>query len=547
MPLLPVLTIVLLLLGAVGILALSFFSRARPYTRYIALTVLSFTAVSVFLTRWLSPAVIVPSLWQPSLLFGGTLAFRFDALVQPLALALALVNCSAVLVDLSREPNPRPQLTAALLALLAAAFATLWSANLVTMLICWAIYDWFQAVGQVAAGRSARTVIRGLILSSLATLLLWGGVLLSEERVDSGLWTLMTLDEAQVLLWALAGMLRLWMYPFHLLAPDDWDTAPVLAAPLFLGYTVGWGLWLRLASLDGDFLLNAPLLLVAAAVAVALGAFLAWSCRTSRCVLQWVGMAVAGEVLLAAGLAGEGAVAVLVVGSVAWAMSMALLFLGNGLSEGLTPGSLLWSIPSLIGILTLLGTPFTLGFVAEATLLGGVTDGEHPWLWGVAFAGNLFLLPALVRWLFSSDSPLAVAEARRRWQLVPCGIGLGLSALLLVVAGLYPPLFVSHVAVPSLGALLAMPGPKGWLLWAVPLAVGGVFAWQEGGLLRRVVLLRSAVHDLLRLEWLYDILMGALDRGLSALRAADEVVGGAGALLWSLLLFLLLVLVWSGE
>ncbi len=547
MPLLPVLTIALPLLGAVGTLALSFFSRARPYTRYIALAVLGATAVLVVLTRWLAPAVMVLSLWQPSLLFGGALAFRFDALVQPLALALTLVDLCAVLVDLSREPNPRPHLTAALLALLAAALATLWSANFVTMLVCWAIYDWLQAAGQVAAKRSTRTVIRGLILSSLATLLLWGGVLLSEERVDSGLWTLMSLDEAQVLPWALAGMLRLWMYPFHLLAPGDWDSAPVLAVPLFLGSTVGWGLWVRLVSLDGDFLLNAPLLLAAAAVAVALGAFMAWSCGTSRCVLRWVGMTVAGAILLAAGLAGEGAIAVLVVGSVAWAISMALLFLGSGLSEGLTLRSLLWSIPSLVGMLALLGTPFTLGFVVQATLLGGLTDGQRPWLWGAVFAGNLFLLPALVRWLFSSDSPLPVAEPRRRWRLVPCGIGLGLPALLLLVAGLYPPLVVNQVAVPSLGALLAMPASSGWLVWAVSLAVGGVFAWQEGGLLRRIVLLRRAMHDFLRLEWAYDILTGALDRGLSALRAADEVVGGAGALLWSLLLFLLLVLVWGGE
>jgi len=40
---------------------------------------------------------------------------------------------------------------------------------------------------------------------------------------------------------------------------------------------------------------------------------------------------------------------------------------------------------------------------------------------------------------------------------------------------------------------------------------------------------------------------GALDRGLSMLRAAGEVVGGAGALLWSWLLFFLLLLVWGGR
>jgi hypothetical protein len=59
-------------------------------------------------------------------------------------------------------------------------------------------------------------------------------------------------------------------------------------------------------------------------------------------------------------------------------------------------------------------------------------------------------------------------------------------------------------------------------------------------------LLRGTVHDLLRLEWLSEVVVGALDRGLGVLRAADEVIGGAGALLWSLLLFLLILLMWGG-
>lgn len=81
-------------------------------------------------------------------------------------------------------------------------------------------------------------------------------------------------------------------------------------------------------------------------------------------------------------------------------------------------------------------------------------------------------------------------------------------------------------------------------MWAISLAGGVVLVWQEGNLRPRIHLLLNAAHDLLRLEWLYDAMIGAVNRGLSVLRAADEVVGGAGALLWSLLLFLLFLLVW---
>jgi len=125
------------------------------------------------------------------------------------------------------------------------------------------------------------------------------------------------------------------------------------------------------------------------------------------------------------------------------------------------------------------------------------------------------------------------------------GIGLGLPALLLIVAIVRPSLLIRSVPAPALGSPYAMPGLAGWLLWAVSLAGGGVLAWQERNLRPRIELFLGAAHDLLCLEWLYGAGAGALDRGLSVLRAADQVVGGAGALQWSWLLFLLILLIVS--
>ncbi len=539
MPLFPVLTIIPLLLGAGGALGLSLVPRARPYTRYIALTAVGLTTILIPAFRWMEPVVMIPSLWRPSLLFGTALALQSDATMQPLALALALVTCGAVLVDLSRTEEPRPQLAATLLALLAAGFVVLWSANVLTMVISWAIYDLLQAAGLIAAGGSSRTAIRGLILGGLATLLLWGGALLSDGGADSELWPLITLSGAQLTLWAVAGILRLWAYPFHLFAPDDLGTAPSLAAPLFLSPVVGWGLWLRLVPANGGFLPGSTWVLIVAAVTLALGSLLAWSCKAPRHVSRWVGMGVAGAVLLAAGLAGESAAAVIAAGSVAWVLGGAVMFL----SDGLRRESPWWSIPSLVGALALLGAPLTLGFVTEATLIGGLTKGGHLGWGGAFFLGNLFLVPSLVRWLLLPPSSPA-REGGRRARAVAYGVGMGLPMLLLIVAGLYPPLLVGSVLAPTLGLLFAMPGLTGWLLWVVSLACGGVLAWQEEALHPRIELLLSAMHDLLCLEWLYDAVVGALDRGLSVLWAADEVMRGAGALLWSWLIFLLL-LVWD--
>jgi len=488
----------------------------------------------------MEPVVVVSSLWQPSLLFGAALVLESDAVVQPLALALALITCSAVLVELSRAQRARPRLMATLQALLAASFVALWAANLLTVIVSWAIYDLLQAVGNIAAGRSARMAVRGLVFGGLATLLLWAGALLSGGGAGTELWSLMTLSSTQLTLWALAGMVRLWVYPFHLVSADGLGTVSPLATLLSLSPVVGWGLWLRLVLANGGSMPSDTWVPILAAVALALGGLLAWSCESLRCRLSWIGMGATGAVLLAARLAGESAAAVIAAGSVAWVFAVGVVSLSDGLQRD-TPW---WSIPALVGALALLGMPLTLGFVTEVILVGGLTKGGHLW-WGSAlFVGNVFLVPSLVRGLLASPSaPLA----HRRGLAVAYGVGLGLPALLLIVTGLHPPFLLGGVQVPTLGALLAMPGLTGWLLWVISLAVGGVLAWQDGAIRSRIELLLSAIHDLLSLEWLYTAVVGALDRGLSVLRAADEVVGGGGALLWSWVVFLLVVLVWSSR
>jgi len=542
--LLPVLTIILPLLGAGGTLGLSLVPRARAYTRYIALVAAGLTTVLLLTFTRMEPMTVVLSLWQPSLLFGAVPTLTTDVIMQPLALVLALTTCSAILVELGRTDKPHPRLMATLLASLSAGLVALWAANLLTMIIIWAVYDLLQAAGRIVAGGSGQTAVRSLALGCLATLFLWSGALLADGGAGSESWPLMALSDAPLTLWAVAGVLRLWVYPLHFSTPDDLGAAPSLAAPLLLGPIVGWGLWLRLAQANGGSVPGNTWVPVVAAVTLAVGGFLAWSCESPRRMLPWIGMGVNGAVLLAAGLVGDSATAVIAAGSVAWALGLAVLFL----SDGFQREALWWNIPPLVGSLALVGVPLTLGFVAEAVLLGGLTRGGDPGWGGAFFVGHLFLIPSLVRWLLSpSSSPFPRKEGGQGIRLVARGLGLGLPALLLTVAGLSPSLLNDGVLVPSLGSLFAMPGLMGWLLWAVSLASGGVLAWQERNLRPNIRLFLSVAHDLLRLEWLYDAVVGALGRGLSILREADEVVGGAGALLWSWLLFFLLLLVWGGR
>ncbi len=593
------LTIILPLLGAVGTLVVSSLPhrgvgpygttpRVRLYACYIALAVAGLTTILILALGRMEPVRVIFSLWQPSSLFGAALALRTDVVIQPLALTLALVTCSAFLVNLGRSEEPLPvealaptvrrrvpshdvaglcpRLAAVLLALLSASLAALWAANLLTLIISWTIYDLLTTAGHIVAGESRQKAVRGLVFGGIATLLLWSGALLSKSGVGSELWVLMPPGNAQLTLWILAGILRLWLYPFHLPASSDlaatsphgdlvsYRTGP-LAALLLLGPIVGWGLWVRLALANSGYIPGGAWVPSIAALSLALGGFLAWSCKSPRRSLPWIGMGITGAVLLAAGLAGETAVIIIAAGGTAWALGITVLFLMPFLNAGLQRETPWWSIPSLIGALALAGAPLTLGFVAETTLVGALTGGGRP-EWGVAFfVGYLFLIPSLVRWLLS-PSPFSLPNPR--WRLVLCGVGLGLPALWLVVAGLHPPILIhgilsSHIGVgsygtaPSLGILFARPGLMGWLLWVLSFSGGGVLAWREKNLRSTIELWLNAAHDLLRLEWLYEILTGAIERGLSMLRVADEIIGGAGALLWSWLLFFVLLLIWSGK
>jgi len=540
MPLLPLLTIILPLVGAGGTVGLSLLPRVRPHARLVALAMVGFVAVTILVSRWIPPEALIPSLWRPSLLFGTTLVVQNDAMVQPLAFALALVSCSVILVELSRTDQPHPRMMATLQVMLAAGCAALWAANLLTTLICWAIYDLLLAAGQVVSGGSVRMAVRSLIFGGLATLLLWGGATLAGRGMGSALWSLTTASRVQLTLWALAGLLRLWAYPFYLSMLDNSGVALSLLTPLALGPILGWGLWLRLAVVNGGPIPGGPWVLALAAINLGLGGFLAWSCGSMRRSWSWIGMAATGAVLLAAGVAGESGVAVVAVGGTAWVLAVGVMLLGDGLRRE----ALWWSIPRLLGALALLGLPLTVGFVPAATMVGGLVQGGHLGWGGAFFFGYMFLVAALVRRLLA---PPALPVPDRRWVMIVRGIGLGVPALLLVLAGLYPPLLVVGVRAPLLGQLLALPGWAGWLLWAGALASGGALAWQEGAIRSKIELVLNAIHDLLCLEWLYRAIIGALERGLSVLWAAGEVVGGRGALLWSWLLFLLLLLVWGSR
>ncbi|HDQ73599.1 MAG TPA: hypothetical protein ENN19_16100, partial [Chloroflexi bacterium] len=474
----------------------------RPYIRYIALMTAGSSALLVVLLGWIEPSTATLSVWQPSLLFGTGLLLRVDPILQPLGIILALVNCCAILVTLDRVEKSRPRFLAMIQLLLPAGLMALWSANVLTMLVAWALYDLLQALSYIVAIGSARWAIKSLVFGYLATLLLWIGTLISDRAPDSGLWTLMNPTIAQTTLWTLAGMIRLWMFPFHLAAPGEMTFDSPLAAPLFLGPVLGWGLWIRLMTISGVILPEWVQTL--AALNIAVGGWLAWTCKSTRNILSWVGLTVNGAILLASCLVDQNGGMIAVAGAVSWMLGITVLLLGQS-HRGKSPW---WSVPSFISGLTLIGLPFTLGFVTTSVLadrlIGGELEIGAVKLWS-AFFGSLFFTPALARWIWTSaGAPAAVSEApvgpaeevsskdteedtepdedapdsvlfswlaavfqRMPVPIIGRALGMGIPAALIVLGGIYPSLLVRDAD--PLWVLFQRPGGIGWILWGISL------------------------------------------------------------------------------
>lgn len=262
-----------------------------------------------------------------------------------------------------------------------------------------------------------------------------------------------------------------------------------------------------------------------------------------------------GSLLLAAALgsargeaphwAGGSLVPVMMWGATGWMAGTAVLFLGGGMGPGQLARwrSLPRGAPSIIGALSLLGVPATSGFVVGSAVMRDLTMTGNR-VWGLGFLiGQGLLVAALARWLLA-PKPVCREDRPLLFQIVHviALVILGVALILLgVVPGRVLPVGDNGVA-PGLTALLAGPGLAGWLLWGGALLVGFILRIADARARPIISLWLDGLHEFARLEWVYDLLVGAAEQGSAAFRAADSVLTGRAALLWSSIALLLAVL-----
>ncbi len=502
---------------------LSVVPRLRPLRRLIVPVGAGLALMGVLLTRAEPPWPLLLSRWQPLRLFGNFPVLAPDPLIWPLAVALAGVVTGAALVQAGRPPKAPLFLAIAALGILSFGLLALWSENLLTLLMAWAAFDLAWGVGMLAFGLSPTSILWRTAGGVLATLLVWMGSLVLEQSETGIVWSLMVApQEGAEFLFLAASLIRLGVYPFPFTLPPETQRRHPLGAALFLEPLLAWALLVRMFAQAGLPFPPGGWMEGLAAGTFLVGGLLALTGSGER-TLPWVGLAAMGGILWA-GIRSDGsahAAAIWLKGGALWALGVSLLYLGRGWE----PTSPWWTGGAGIGALALAAMP----------LLGGIAAPLSGWpRWMGFLLGQALLTQAVLRdWL----RPATPEESPGLWADLARGTGLALLAILIGVLGTVGP-----------GAPGMRPSLPGWTLLAlwIPGTLGGVGLFWIWPRVWRGRSLAAFVHRALRLDWAYGLIAGALSRGTDALGAVADVAEGAGAVLWALAVFLLILVVALG-
>jgi multicomponent Na+:H+ antiporter subunit A len=506
--------------------------------RLLAIAVAGLALAALAHLGTLLPVEGVASVWRPQAVFGAPLSFEADASSWSLAMVLGATSFLSLLACYAGSNHPPTGNVVLILLGSGVGVMALFATSFVALLVTWGATDIVLSVALARHGvKGARRAGLALFSGSLATIALWAAPLLAPAEGASVFIDLAHFTGSAAQLLRIAVVLRLGLVPLHLWRPIDLDTEPAQLIPLLVIPTLlGFDLLTHLPTLTAGL----PSILFALSALTALvGGFVAWSETDERLSLAGVMVAQTGLAVLAVVNAGQQAVAIVIAAAIAWALGITLFALPPGWS-----GRYFWrGLPSLLALLSLLGLPSTLGFVARFTVYNGL-EADVLAL-AVALLGEIFLVAAMIRlWFWAEPRPLPGRLLEAPYLLV-----FGLAAAALFWLGLSPDLFVGRgqdTALPGLSELLEQGSVAGWAGWALPLIAGLILFLVGEGLRQRLEGGWRGLGALLKLEWVYGLFYLFLRQLAHLMRGVSSVVEGEGALLWTMVILLIVLLYLNG-
>jgi multicomponent Na+:H+ antiporter subunit A len=467
----PLAPVLILMLGA-AITKIA--ARFRPSRERDALALLMAGGafVSTLLLTYQPASHVVISPWHPLTLFESQLAYTTGGLAAPFALLTSLV-CLAIVISLSRwqretDDNGESPLGPAVFVVSAAGLSFIYSANLITLCLSWAFLDLsllFLAAGQGCKQAASGAQGRALTMSSLIGLSLVVAALLLDGQ------GLRPSPASSLLL--VAALVRASFYPMHfwmLTAAEMEPSANTLLQTTSI--TTGLALLTRLQEFSPQGLPHQSQLVTISSLALLATALCAWAAQDRRRAISGIAINQVALAMLSVAVVGPQAKSSLLWSAISLALGLSLLNLWPPEPARAGRYGLWLRVPTGLAIASLMGLPFTMGFVGRTALYRSLLALGQPYLWGLSMVADAVLFAVLFR--IGADL-LQFSNLQFPISLwVPHLAGVIILAAPLVLLGIHPPLasFAGEMDLPAAAELVGRAGIAPWAVLLLPL-VGG--------------------------------------------------------------------------
>ena len=530
----PTIPIIFLFLGALAIGA-GDLARLHHPTGIMVITS-ALALVAVLTLRDALPFTQVVAAWQPISVFTVPISFRVDQTAWILALGLMLVLNATALTWIGFPGRHLAAPRALSLLLTAAALAGVFASNLLTLALAWGVLDIIFVCALLlrsGAGVGRRAAL-AIVLNAASTLCVWVAALLIENQNGSLYWHLFNAQEAPRAWLIAAAVIRVGLYPFHQWLPVELGNEPDRAVLLFaVPSAAGLALLVRMAIAQA--LPTASIVPLLAVLSMVIGAVLAWRSVEPRGGLPYVALSMSGFAVMNATLGG--APGVLTAATLNWMFVTVSLFIARGLDRRMP----FWSIGVLIAGLSLAGLPGTLGFAVQQPMIAGLIATQQWAVLLISLTAEAILIAAITGLILSETSAGTPKTTVRK---VAFGIAVALGAAPLVLFALDPALIPG---LPSISVLLGGLNALGWLAFVAPI-IGGALLVRRArhlsfGTAFGVPPMWSGV---LRLEWLSTFVFYVAEWLTIILRRLAGVIEGEGGLLWTVVIIVIVVAIYTG-
>ncbi len=508
-------------IGGIALLALELFPRWHPLRKPVAAAWITLLTL-LWMTlphegRW------VLSIWSPTPVLDGQLLIDITPAIWWCGLALGLALSGAAWVEIAERRYTLPLSGALVVAGLLTAWIALGSGSLLTTLASWTTFDLLWGIAGLMSGGEGERITLGLTIHGITSLMLWTVFLLLERAGVSVLWWLMWPTTSTLTLLLLAALLRMGLYPFHIVFPKHTSTTPTLTILYLTGVILGASLMYRMLALPSAVTLSWPIW--GGILSLLWGGVIAWTQRGQKAIL-WSGYGLLGVIL--AGAMVDTNAPLLLQGIAVWISALSLIIIIRGQDQD----TVVWTWPTLIALFFLGGlAPSAIGalFTTSIDNLGWIARL-------LIILGSVFVYASILHYI--KQKAIGKITPPWAWQQVCTIIGYMLPILALVgISIVYP--------------ALVEPDTFSWLglgLWLLTIGGAGALTLQGTRYYRthkrrhRLSERITPYLDILDLQWFYHALWRGAEHFLGVLHVAAEVFEGSGALLWSFLILMLIVL-----